>query len=244
MSAGTYPQVSLTAYGGEFSTTRYMKVMIGLSLVLHLVLLLLIAGLRLPSKMERPLAAYQVSLVTSPTPSVDPKPVPRPVEPEHPKAPQSPVAPPAQPVLKQTAPPPQPVRLAPTPHVRVPEPVPAKPAPVPPAPKVRQEPPPAPAPQSAVRQSEAKPVPAPVPPPPRPVLNRDILRGIALPPRSAQIGPGRSHPRWNAERDPLSDSNRCSKDVEQLNRAGIDVRCDSTNSASARACDSATFIDE
>ena len=188
MSAGTYPQVSSTAYGGEFSTTPYMKVMIGLSLVLHLVLLLLIAGLRLPSKMERPLAAYQVSLVTSPTPSVDPKPVPRPVEPEHPKAPQSPVAPPAQPVLKQTAPPPQPVRLAPTPHVRVPEPVPAKPAPVPPAPKVRQEPPPAPAPQSAVRQSEAKPVPAPVPPPPRPVLNRDILRGIALPPEVPKLG--------------------------------------------------------
>ena len=244
MSAGTYPQVSLTAYGGEFSTTRYMKVMIGLSLVLHLVLLLLIAGLRLPSKMERPLAAYQVSLVTSPTPSVDPKPVPRPVEPEHPKAPQSPVAPPAQPVLKQTAPPPQPVRLAPTPHVRVPEPVPAKPAPVPPAPKVRQEPPPAPAPpiRCAAERSEARPGPCAA------SASTGAESGHSprdcSTPRSAQIGPGRSHPRWNAERDPLSGSNRCSKDVEQLNRAGIDVRCDSTNSASARACDSATFIDE
>src|SRR5688572_9864259 len=102
MSAGTYPQMSLIACGGDFSMGRYMKMMIGLSLVLHLVLLLIISGLRWPSKMERPLAAYQVSLVTTPTPSVDPKPVSRSVEPEPPKATQPPVTPPTQQVVKQT----------------------------------------------------------------------------------------------------------------------------------------------
>ena len=188
MSAGTYPQMSVTTYGGDVSTARYMKMMIGLSLVLHLALLLLIAGLRWPSKMERPLAAYQVSLVTSPTPSIDPKPVSRPLNPEPPKTTQQPVAPPMQQVVKQT-PPPQPVRLAPTPHVRAPEPVPAKPMPMAPAPKVRLEaPPPAPVAPPVVRQSEAKPVLIPVPPPPRPVLNRDVLRGIALPPEVPKLG--------------------------------------------------------
>lgn len=194
MSAGTYPQMPLTAYGGGFSAGRYMKMMIGLSLVLHLVLLLMIAGLRWPSKTERPLAAYQVSLVTTPTPSVDPKPVSRPVNQEPPKMPEPPVAPPTQQpvkqVVKEAAPPaPQPVRLAPTPHVRTFEPIAAKPIPVPPAPKIRQEaPPPAPVPPPVVRQSEAKPVPVPVPPPPRPVLNRDVLRGIALPPEVPKLG--------------------------------------------------------
>ena len=90
MSAGTFPQMSLTAYGGQFSSGRYMKMMIGLSLVLHLALLLFIAGLRLPNKMERPLAAYQVSLVTMPTPpSVEPKPVSQPVHPEPSKVTES-----------------------------------------------------------------------------------------------------------------------------------------------------------
>jgi colicin import membrane protein len=188
MSAGTYPQMSLTTYGGDVSTVRYMKTMIGLSLILHLALLLLIAGLRWPSKMERPLATYQVSLVTTPTPSPDPKPVSRPVNPEPPKTTQQPVAPPMPQVVKQTAPP-QPVRLAPTPHVRAPEPMPAKPMPVAPPPRSRHEfPPPAPVPQPAVRQSEVKPVSIPVPPPPRPVLNRDVLRGIALPPEVPKLG--------------------------------------------------------
>ncbi len=188
MSAGTYPQIPLTAYGGDFSTGRYMKMMIGLSLVLHLVLLLFIAGLRLPGKMERPLAAYQVSLVTTPTPSVDPKPVSRPVNPETPKTPEPPVARPMPRMqqVKETetaTSPPQPVRLVPTPPVRAREPIPAKPIPVTPAPKVRQE-----ASPPVVRQSEAKPVPIPVPPPLRPVLNRDVLRGIALPPEVPKLG--------------------------------------------------------
>jgi colicin import membrane protein len=205
MSAGTFPQMSLTAYGGQFSSGRYMKMMIGLSLVLHLALLLFIAGLRLPNKMERPLAAYQVSLVTMPTPpSVEPKPVSQPVyhEPskvtEPPKTPEPPVTRPTQQVVKETPPPPQPVRLAPTPHVRALEPIAAKPIPAPPAPapapKIRQEaPPPAPVPSPVMRQVETKPVQAPMPLPPRPVLNRDPLRGIA-PPDVPKLGQMNSIP--------------------------------------------------
>lgn len=192
MSVGTYPQMSLTVYGGQSSTGRYLKVMIGLSLALHVIALLLIAGLRLPNKMERPLAAYQVSLITMPTPpSVEPKPTSQPANPEPPKIPEPPVPRPTQQVVKEAPPPPSPpLRLAPTPHVRALEPIPAKPIPVSPAPKVRQEapPPPAPVPPPVVRQIETKPIQAPVPPPPRPVLNRDVLRGIALPPEVPKLG--------------------------------------------------------
>jgi len=207
MSAGTFPQMSLTAYGGPFSSGRYMKMMVGLSLVLHLALLLLIAGLRLPNKMERPLAAYQVSLVTMPTPpSVEPKPVSQPVHPEPskvtepPKTLEPPVTRPTQQVVKETPPPPppHPVRLAPTPHVRALEPIAAKPIPAPPAPapapKIRQEaPPPAPVPPPVMRQVETKPVQVPMPLPPRPVLNRDPLRGIA-PPDVPKLGQMNSIP--------------------------------------------------
>lgn len=203
--------MSLLAYGGQSSTGRYMNVMIGLSLAMHVMALLLIAGLRLPNKVEHPLAAYQVSLVTLPTPhSEEPKPISQPINPEpsktleHPKAPAPPKAvepPVARPTQQaaQEAPslPPQPVRLAPTPHVRALEP-PTKPIAVPPAPKIRQEiksspvPVPAPVPQVPImRQSEAKPVPTPVPPAPRPALTRDVLRGIAQPevPKLDQVNP-------------------------------------------------------
>jgi colicin import membrane protein len=187
MSAGTYPQIALMSYGPS-SSGRYMKVMIGFSLALHVLALLFISGLRLPGKMERPLAAYEISLVTMPTPVSHEKPaVARPVEPPTPKVPE----PPVPTVTKEAAPvpPPQPVRLAPTPHVRALEPIPTKPSPAPPAPKVRHDPPPpAPSPPPAVRQNEAKAPPAPVPPPVRPVLNRDVLRGIALPSEVPKLG--------------------------------------------------------
>jgi len=168
-----------------------MKVMIGFSLALHVLALLFISGLRLPGKMERPLAAYEISLVTMPTPVSQEKPaVTRPVEPPTPKAPE----PPVPTVTKEAAPPPpQPVRMTPMPHVRALEPIPTKPSPAPPAPKVRHDPPPpAPSPPPVMRQTEAKappaPVPAPVPSPVRPVLNRDVLRGIALPTEVPKLG--------------------------------------------------------
>ena len=185
MSVGTYPQIALMSYGPS-SSGRYMKVMIGFSLALHVLALLFISGLRLPGKMERPLAAYEISLVTMPTPVSQEKPaVTRPVEPPTPKAPE----PPVPTVTKEAAlPPPQPVRMTPMPHVRALEPIPMKPSPAPPAPKVRHDPsPPAPSPP-VVRQTEAKAPPAPVPPPVRPVLNRDVLRGIALPTEVPKLG--------------------------------------------------------
>lgn len=200
--------MSLLADDGQSSTGRYMNVMIGLSLALHVMALLLIAGLRLPNRAEHPLAAYQVSLVTLPTPrSEDPKPISPPIDPEppktleHPKTPappkavEPPVARSTQQAAKETPSlPPQPVRLAPTPHVRALEPIPTKSTAVPPAPKIRQDvtPPPVPVPPVPVmRQSEAKPVPTPVPPAPRPALTRDVLRGIAQPevPKLGQVNP-------------------------------------------------------
>jgi colicin import membrane protein len=189
MSAGTYSQLPFTTCGNQSSTGQYLKVMIGLSLALHLIVLLLIAGLRLPGKTERPLAAYDVSLVTMPTPTIsNTPPAPRPPEPEPVKTPEPPVARPT-PVPKVTAPPPpQPVRLSPMPQARTLEPIPTRPAPVPAVPKPRQEAPPSPAPPAVARQSEPKPVQTPVAPPPRPVLNRDILRGIALPTEVPKLG--------------------------------------------------------
>jgi len=204
--------MSLFAYGGQSSTGRYMNVMIGLSLAMHVMALLLIAGLRLPNKVEHPLAAYQVSLVTVPTPpSKESTPISQPINPEPPKTlehPKTPAPPKAlePPVARSTqqaakeAPSlsPQPVRLAPTPHVRALEPIPSKPITVPPAPKIRQEvtPPPVPVPAPVppvpiLRQSEAKPAPTPVPAAPRPALTRDVLRGIAQPdvPKLGQVNP-------------------------------------------------------
>jgi len=70
-----------------------LKRTLALSLVLHVVLLLVMVGLRLPQQGERPLTAVEVSLVSLPTPvrsaepskptestkTADPKPVPAPV---------------------------------------------------------------------------------------------------------------------------------------------------------------------
>lgn len=75
------------------------------SLVLHLVVLLVVAGLRLAPHGERPLASVEVSLVSLPTPvktvevpkpvqsakRSEPKPAPAPAEPKHAPAPAPPV---------------------------------------------------------------------------------------------------------------------------------------------------------
>jgi len=60
--------------------------MLVLSLLLHLMVLIVAGGFRLPSKMDRPLASYQVSLVTLP-PAPVPSPVQRTVEAEVPVSP-------------------------------------------------------------------------------------------------------------------------------------------------------------
>jgi hypothetical protein len=84
-----------------------LKRMLFLSLVLHLIVLLVAAGLRLPQRGERPLASVEVSLVSLATP-VRRVEVQKPVE--LPKPPEPRPAP-AQP-LKQVAPTPTPVPVA------------------------------------------------------------------------------------------------------------------------------------
>lgn len=94
-----------------------LGVMLVLSLLLHLAVLIVAGGFRMPSKMDRPLASYQVSLVTLP-PEPVPSPVPRAVEAEVPVSPPpAPAAPPPTPV-------PQVVKPAVTPTVTVPKPPP------------------------------------------------------------------------------------------------------------------------
>ena len=51
-----------------------LKRTLALSLVLHVVVLLVAVGLRLPQQGERPLASVEVSLVSLPTPVVQPAP--------------------------------------------------------------------------------------------------------------------------------------------------------------------------
>jgi outer membrane biosynthesis protein TonB len=89
------------------------------SLVLHVVVLLVVAGLRLAPHGERPLASVEVSLVSLPTPvktveaskpvepvrRSEPKPIPTPAEPRHAPAPTEPRhAPPPAPPVKTVAP--------------------------------------------------------------------------------------------------------------------------------------------
>ncbi len=91
--------------------------MLVLSLLLHLLVLIVAGGFRLPSKMDRPLASYQVSLVTLP-PAPVPSPVQRTVEAE------VPVSPPPAPAAPPPVPVPQVVKPAVTPTVTVPKPPP------------------------------------------------------------------------------------------------------------------------
>ena len=77
----------------QFSMGVRLKRTLALSLVLHVVLLLAMAGLRLPQQGERPLTSVEVSLVSLPTPArpaepskpvesakaTDPKPIPAPL---------------------------------------------------------------------------------------------------------------------------------------------------------------------
>ena len=169
---------ALTYHGG--SPGWAIQRMLVVSLVVHVTLIVALSGLRV-SKMERPLASYQVSLVTMPV-VAHPEPVvePKPVVPEPPKAaPAPPVPRPPQPQIVKEKLMPQPARLPPAP-----EPRPVRPVPTVPAVQPRVETPPA-----AARPTQ--PVPPPTPtrapiapsiPVPRPAINRDALRGIALPP--------------------------------------------------------------
>ncbi len=138
-----------------------LKRTLAISFLLHVILLLVVAGLRLPQRGERPLASMEVSLVSVPTPAQQvetSKPVvqPKPSEPR--RAPAPPV--------KQVAPAPAP----PAPRA------PVAPSPAPPVPAVPVAPAPAPVP------------PAPVAAPPRQSIAKDILRDLQLPPDAPTLG--------------------------------------------------------
>ena len=94
-----------------------LGVMLVLSLLLHLAVLIVAGGFRMPSKMDRPLASYQVSLVTLP-PAPVPSPAQRAVEAE------VPVSPPPAPAAPPPTPAPQVVKPAVKPIVTVPKPLP------------------------------------------------------------------------------------------------------------------------
>lgn len=144
-----------------------LKRALAVSFVLHVVLLLVVAGLRLPQRGERPLSSMEVSLASLPTPVQQveaPKPV---VQPK----PSEPRRAPAQPA-KQVAPAPVP----PAPRA------PVAPSPAPPAPAVPVAPIPAPTPPAPV----AAPIPAPAPP--RQSIAKDILRDLQLPPDAPKLG--------------------------------------------------------
>ena len=180
MAADTSSHFPAFTYSGS-SSGRAIHRMVVVSLAVHVALIMTLAGLRL-SKMERPVAAsYQVSLVTMPVvPHSEPIVEPKPVEHEPPKAlpaPPVPVTPPPRPQIVKEKLAPQPVRLPPAPEPRPVAPTPAaRPHVDVPAPPVARPMPPAP-PPTPTRAPVAQP-----PAMPRPVINRDVLRGIALPP--------------------------------------------------------------
>jgi len=182
---------------GEVGGSRLRKTVI-LSLFLHLCLLAVIMGAKLFKKVERPLSAMEVALVSLPTvetkpePKVEqvekvekttPRPTPKPVQSAPIPVPPKPVMPPSPPVqpapvVKSAPPAPAPVPPAPPPavtpaHAPVPVPVPRLPVPTLTAPQ--------PIPLAAKAPSSA------------PVTNRtdvlrDVMKDIELPPNAPKYG--------------------------------------------------------
>lgn len=194
---------------------RQIGSMVVLSLAAHFVLLLLAAGLRFSTTVEKPLSSYQVSLVSLPTPVVtEPPPTPSPVEPEHPRVAEPPPRPASRtPDLPQTKSV-SPLSLQSRPTVHSPEPM--------PAPKAVQEPPPKPVtpnpapipPMAKLSEQKATPVSAPLPP--RPSLNRDFLRGIELPPEVPKLGDlNQSSTRDSQKHAPAHDQ-QAQKEIQKL----------------------------
>ncbi len=103
MTAGVHLDSSLWWQGPSPQPSRLGRMLV-LSLALHLAVLIVAGGLKLPAKMERPLASYQVSLVTLPHAPAAP-PVQRAVEPDVPTAPPpAPMAPPPVPTPRVVKP--------------------------------------------------------------------------------------------------------------------------------------------
>lgn len=195
----------LAGLGGR-RTDRLRKTLI-ISLILHVCVLVLIAGVRFKKNAERPLSAVQVSLITAPIQETKPeprvekaKPVSKPVQPAPIPVPPKPVQPPPvqtkpapvqakpAPVQAKPAPPsPPPPQIASTPVAPVPPPVQTM-VPVQPAPTLMEPGPTAPvlkAPQPivpAVKSSPAAPIRS------KREVMEDLLKDIELPPNAPQFG--------------------------------------------------------
>jgi hypothetical protein len=197
---------------GGRSTDRLRKTVI-ISLILHVCVLVLIAGVRFKKSVERPLSAVQVSLVTAPTPEAKPeprvektKPIAKPVQPAPIPVPPKPVQPPpvqtksaavsakpapVQPkpdsVPAKAAPPsPPPPQIAPVPVAPVPPPVQAM-VPVQPPPTLMEPGPAAPslkAPQPILPSVKTSPA-APVRS--KREVMENLLKDIELPPNAPQF---------------------------------------------------------
>ncbi|MGH7231869.1 MAG: TonB family protein [Nitrospiraceae bacterium] len=205
MSVDTYPNLFAMSDKHRALLGQRLSSMLAISLAFHFLLLLVAAGLRLPARVERPLSSYDVSLVSLPTPPRvetpqvtpprEPQPVPRVVQP-----PLSPVLKKIEPVQEKPVlqPKESPLTIAPKPSPVPPtprspvmsQPTPqstvkaSEPKPVP-APPVKIAPQPAPPPM--IKVPEYKPIPLPASPPTRKILDRDILRGVTLPPEAPKL---------------------------------------------------------
>ncbi|HJU04352.1 MAG TPA: TonB family protein [Nitrospiraceae bacterium] len=240
MSVGTYPNLFVVSAERRAILGQRLGSMLALSLALHALLLMVVAGLRLPAKVERPLSSYEVSLVTLPTPQRvetpqatpprEPQPVPRvtppvqaplkKVEPQHEKSTLQPKEPP---VTMTPKPAPQPLtraqenksvtaptsRLpaAPQPAVKAPE---SRSVPIP-SPPVKTAPQPAP---PMIKVPEYKPVPLPASPSSRKTLDREILRGVTLPPEAPKFS--EVSPISGESPKETNDSTPTQKDIKKL----------------------------
>jgi colicin import membrane protein len=203
----------LAGASGGRRTDRLRKTLV-ISLILHVCVLVLIAGVRFKKNVERPLSAVQVSLITAPMQETKPeprvekaKPVSKPVQPAPIPVPPKPVQPP--PVQTKPAP----VPAKPAPVQPKPEPVQAKPAPPSPPPPQIASTPVAPVPSSVQTMVPVQPAPtlmeagptAPMLKAPQPIVPavksssavpirskrevmEDLLKDIELPPNAPQFG--------------------------------------------------------
>ena len=166
----------------ETGSGRFRKTVV-LSLLLHLCLLGVIMGVKLFKKVERPMSAMEVSLVSLPAVETKPEPKPEKVEKAVPRPTPKPVesAPiPVPPKPVQQPPSPPPVQAAPAVKPAPPAPTPPAPAPAP-----RLQAPTLTAPQlipQAAKSTSTAPVTN------RADVFRDVMKDIELPPDAPKYG--------------------------------------------------------
>ena len=240
LSMAGHPSLFVLSARRSYTGQRIGSMLV-LSLVLHAFAFMCIAGFRIPAKVERPLSSYDVSLValpiqqraeappimppreSPPTPQVihsTPQPVLKKLEALKEKPPPPHVVPklPAQvraaeraPILKGREPlisAPAPARPSHSPQVNSPA---QKPGSMP-VPSARIYPQSAPPP--TINVPEYKPVELPMSPP-RKTFDRDLLRGVALPPEAPRLSDVAPDSAMATSKESL-DSTPTQKDIKKL----------------------------